>query len=100
MTDREKQEARFGRVSSKHGYLYFLEINGMTNKEGMLYKYVYVFDQDGKDITEKIAQVLNRKVSKSKTYHQAIFTTGYGFNLTDYLVEDIKNNSQKITEVL
>jgi len=91
MSDKEKLEAKFNRLSISKGKYSYLEINGNTNKEGLLYKYVYVFNEFGDDITKSIATFLNKKTSKSKIYYQAIYTTGYGFQLMDYISDELKN---------
>ncbi len=94
MSDKEKLEAKFNSLSTNKGKYYFLEINGNTNKEGLLYKYLYVFNEFGDDITKSIATFLNKKTSKSKIYYQAIYTTGYGFQFMDYISEELNKKQQ------
>lgn len=88
--DKNILEKIHDRVSSQRGSFYFLELSQGHDRAGLPYKYLYIFNMDGKNITSEIAQKFNYKQSKSKKFNGSLITSGYGFLFFDYIYDKLK----------
>lgn len=91
--NKEQIEKRFNRVADQRANFYFIELNEGIASDGLPYKFLYVFDVEGKNISQEMADLFEYKTTKRAKFYGSLMTSGYGFKFTDYVFEKMKKNN-------